>query len=208
MRRNDDHALGVPDHDVAWKNRRVAAADRHIDVDGLVQRQIGRRRGTFVIGRNGQPGDLVRVAEAAVRHDARDASHHEPRHEDRAGRGGARVLLAVDDEDGARRAFLDGLALRMGAVTEHLYGIQVLAGRHVAQRERLADHGAGLRVERMHVLDELPAQPALEEGRGQRRGADGLQLVAGFGFQRTHVSLRLSDGIGSHPRRHPAALEG
>src|SRR5438477_131087 len=92
---------------------RIAAADRHVDVDRLVQREVGRRAGPLVIGGEAQPRDLGRVAEAAVGHHARDATLHQPRHQDRAGRGRTRVLAAVDDQHGAGRAILDRLALRM-----------------------------------------------------------------------------------------------
>ena len=72
----------------------------------------------------------------------------------------------------------------MGAVLEYAQRVQVLARRDVAQREGLAHHRAAGRVQRVHVLDELVAQPALEERRAQRRRADGLEHVAGFGLQR------------------------
>ena len=38
-------AFAVADDDVARKNRHVAAADRHVDVDGLVEGDVGRRGG-------------------------------------------------------------------------------------------------------------------------------------------------------------------
>ena len=80
----------------------VAAADRHVDVERLMQGQVGRRGRAVVVGGNGEPRDLRRVAKAAVGHDAGDAALHQPRDQDRAGRGGARVLAAVDHEHGAR----------------------------------------------------------------------------------------------------------
>src|ERR1700741_2351974 len=53
----------------------------------------------------------------------------------------ARVLAAVDDHDGAGRAFLDRLALRMGAVLEYRDRVEVLARRDSAQRIGLAGMG-------------------------------------------------------------------
>ncbi len=38
---NDDDAVVIPDENAAGKNRDVAAADGHVDVDGFVQREIG-----------------------------------------------------------------------------------------------------------------------------------------------------------------------
>ena len=186
MRRDHHHAFAVADHDVARKHRCVAAADRHVDVERLVQRDVGRRRRAVVIGGDGELGDLGRIAEAAVGDHARRAAHHQARHQDRARRCGARVLAAVDDEHGAGRAVLDGLALRMRAILEHADGVEILARRDVAQREGLADHRLGVRIERMHVLDELIAQAALVERRAQRRRAHGLELVARLRLQLGH----------------------
>ena len=95
-----------------------------------------------MIGGNGELRDLGRVAEAAIGDDARDAALHQPRDQDGAGRGGARILAAVDHQHRAGRAFLDRLALRMGAVLEDAERVEVLARRDVAQREGLADHVA------------------------------------------------------------------
>lgn len=47
----DDDALGIAADDVAREDRRVAAADRLVDGDGLVQGQVGRRTGARVVGR-------------------------------------------------------------------------------------------------------------------------------------------------------------
>src|SRR5438067_831443 len=101
MRRQHDDAFAIADDHVAREYRRVAAADRNVDVDGLVDRQIGRRGRTMVIGRNGELRDLLGVAKAAVRDDARDAALHQPGDEGRACGCGARILPAVDDHDAA-----------------------------------------------------------------------------------------------------------
>ena len=163
--RGDDHdAVAVAQDRVAGKDRRVAAADRHVDVDRLVQGEVGGRAGPLVIGREAQPGDLRRIAEAAVGHHARHAAPHQPRHQDRAGRRRARVLAAVHHQHGAGRTILDRLALRMAAVAEHFQPVQVLARRHVTQGEGRADQHRLDRRQRMHVLDGLVAKAALEQG--------------------------------------------
>ena len=50
MRGDHDDAVAVAEDDVAGKHRRVAAADRHVDLDRLMQRQVGRRARAVVIG--------------------------------------------------------------------------------------------------------------------------------------------------------------
>jgi hypothetical protein len=60
------------------------------------------------------------------------------------------------------------------------------ARRDVAQRERLSDHRQRARIERMDILDHLTMQAALEQGRGERRGADLLELVARLRTELAH----------------------
>jgi hypothetical protein len=72
-----------------------------------------------------------------------------------------RVLSAIDDKHGTGRAILDCLALRMLPVLEHAHRAQVFARRNEAQRERLTHHRPGIRIERVHVLHVLVAQPLL-----------------------------------------------
>ncbi len=139
MRGDHDDAVAVAEDDVAGKHRRVAAADRDVDLDRLMQRQIGRRARAVVIGGEAELGDLGRIAKAAIGDDAGDAALHQPRHQDGAGGGGAGILAAVHHQHRAGRAILDRLALRMGAVAKHVDLVEVLARRHVAQREGLAD---------------------------------------------------------------------
>src|SRR6266704_6243477 len=43
MRGDHDHAVAVAENDIAGKYRRIAAADRTVDLDRLMQREIGRR---------------------------------------------------------------------------------------------------------------------------------------------------------------------
>src|SRR5258707_1773789 len=54
MRGQDHDAVVIADDDVPGPDRRVAAPDRHVELDGLMQRQIGRRRRPMVEGRHGK----------------------------------------------------------------------------------------------------------------------------------------------------------
>src|SRR6185437_12076728 len=127
-------------------------------------------------------GDLRRIAEAAVGVHAGDAAFHQPRHQDRAGRGGARVLAAVHHHYRTGWAVLDRLALRMAAVAEHVELVEVFARRDVTQGEGLADQRRLVGRQRMDVLDRLDAIAALEQGGRHGRRADGAELVAGLGL--------------------------
>ena len=146
MRRDHDHAVAVAENDVAGKHRRVAAADRHVDLDRLMQRQVGRRARAVVIGGKAELCDLGGIAKAAVGDDAGDAALHQPRHQDGAGGRRAGILAAVHHQHRAGRAILDRLALRMGAVAKHVDLVEILARRHVAQRKGLADQGRLIRA--------------------------------------------------------------
>ena len=188
---DDDDAVAIPQNDVAWKHRRIAATDGHVDLDRLMQGEIGRRRRAMVIGGNAEPGDLGGVAKTSIGDDAGDAALHQPRHQDRAGRGRARVLAAVHHQHAACRAILDRLALRMGVIPEHVDGVEILARGHVAEREGLTDHGRLVRTEGVHILHHLDAQAALEQGGGDGGGGDGFELVAGGFAEFGHSMLSL-----------------
>src|SRR4029453_5213648 len=60
VRGDHDDAVAVAEDDIAGKPWRVAAADRDVDLDGLVQREVGRRAGAVVIGREAESRDLGR----------------------------------------------------------------------------------------------------------------------------------------------------
>ena len=210
MGRDDDDALGIADHDIAREDRDIAAADRPIDLDGLMQGQVGRGGRAIVIGREGQFRDLVGIAEAAIGDDAGDAALHQARDEDAAGGSRARVLAAIDHHHRPGRAILDRLALRMGAILEDGKLIQILARRDVAEREGLADHGACAGIERADILDELVAQAALEQGGAERGDGDRAQLLAGFRLETGHAftfsvhGSRRAAGCGEVPAIRPA----
>ena len=57
-----------------------------------------------------------------------------------AARGSLRLSITMHS---ARRALLDRNPLRVVAIPERFDRVQVLAGRHVAQRKSLADHRRG-----------------------------------------------------------------
>ena len=138
--RDHHHALAVADHDVAREYRHAAAADRHVQVDRMMLDQVGRRRAALAIGREGELRDLGRIPQAPVADHAGGAADHHARHQDAAGRRDARVAAAVHHQHAAGRNVLDGLALRVGAVGEHVERVDVLARRNVAQRVGRSDH--------------------------------------------------------------------
>src|SRR5262249_25021177 len=124
---------------------------------------------------------------------------HQPRHQDRAGRGRPSILAAVHHKHCPRRALLDRLALRMRAVAEDVDLVEVLACRHVAQGEGLTGHGRRIGTERMNGLDALDAEAALEQRGRNRRGRDGLELVAGGVAEFCHQASSLSSSLALWP---------
>src|SRR5262245_14367550 len=86
--RNDGDAFTVANDDVAGINRHLAAGDRHVEIDRMVLDQVGRRGWRGVIGGKRQPGDIGRVAKAAVGDYSGDAALPQSRHQDAAGRCG------------------------------------------------------------------------------------------------------------------------
>ena len=56
--RDHHHTFAVADADIAREHRHTAAADRHVEVDGVVLDQIGWRRATLTIGREREFRDL------------------------------------------------------------------------------------------------------------------------------------------------------
>ncbi len=161
---DDDHAFAIPDDDVSRPDGDVAAADRNVDVERLVQRQVRRRGGTAVIGGDVEFADFRAVPEAAVGDDTRDTAHHQPRNQDRARGSRPRILPAIHHHDETGWALLHGRALRVFGILKDRKLVQVLAGRDVSKGKGLADHVLRLRRDRTNVLDELVAQAALEEG--------------------------------------------
>src|SRR6266704_6677979 len=96
------------------------------------------------------------------------AAREEPRHQDRAGAGDARLAAAIDDEHLPLGYGLDRLALRVLAAAERFDRIEILARRDVAQRRRLADHDAAGWMEGAHAFHEDVAEAALQHLRRQR----------------------------------------
>ena len=189
--RDDDHPVRVADDNIARKHRCVTTTDRDVDVDRLMQGDVGRRGRPLMITRHIQAGDFRRVAKPAVGDDAGHATHHQPGHQDTARRGRPSVLAAVHDEHGARRALLHRATLRVVVIPEHGHWVQVLTRRHVAQRVSLPHHAAALRsAQRADILDHLVLQATLVEGAGQGCGADALQFIAGFLTQHRSILNR------------------
>ena len=110
--RDDNDAVIVSDDDVARKDRNFAAADRNVDVDGLVQGQVRGGGWPIVIGRNIGFADGCGVPKAAIRHHAGAAALHQAGDEDVAGACRPCVLAAVHHQHCAGRAILDRFALR------------------------------------------------------------------------------------------------
>ena len=193
--RDHDDAVAITENHVTGKHWRVAAADRNVDLDRLMQGEIGRRARPVMKRREAEPRDLGRVAEAAVGDDAGAAALHQPRHQDRTGRRRARILAAVHHQHRAHGTILDRLALRMRTIAEYLDRVEILPRRHVAQREGLADHGRLIRAQGMHILDHLDAEAALEQRGGNGGGGDGFQLVAGGVAEFGHGYVALSSFV-------------
>src|SRR6516225_2033357 len=181
-----DHrnALVVAHHDVAGIDRHLAARDRHVEVDGVMLDQVGRRRRGGVIGGKGHARDLRRVAQAAVGDEAGCAALPQARDQNPAGGGRRRGAAAVDHEDMAGRAFFHALALRMAAAFEHAQMIEVFPRRNVAQRIGRADHRRPPGVEAMDALDEGVAKATLEQNGGEGGGGHRRQLLPALGAQR------------------------
>ena len=80
----------------------------------------------------------------------------------------------------------------MIGILEYGNGIEVFAGRNVAQRVGGSDHAGAERAHGLHALDHLVAQTALEQDGGKRCRADVAQAVAAFGHA---ASDRLDGGF-------------
>ena len=145
----------------------------------MVLDQVGRGGRRRVIGGKRQPGDIGRVAEAAIGDYSGDAALPQSRHQDAAGRCGGGIAPAVDHEDMPGRALLDALALRVAAVGEHAEMVEVLARRNIAHRIGRPDHARGVRIDRPHALHEGVAEATLEQNRRQRCGRCRRQFAPG-----------------------------
>ena len=117
-----------------------------------------------------------------------------PGDEDAAAVGRAQVAAAVQHEHLTRPDRLDRAPLGVVRVAEDLLAVEVLAGGDAAEGDGLADEAAGVRVERPDAVEELVAQPALEELRRDGGGAGAGEVGEGFG----------GDGVGIGHGRAPA----
>lgn len=80
-----DDPLGVTDHHIPRVDRHIATADRQLHISGMVNDRASRCRWPLVIGGQGEPRDLRRVAKAAVGDHACDPAHHQSGQKDAPG---------------------------------------------------------------------------------------------------------------------------
>src|SRR3984893_15885418 len=118
VRGHDNNSFAIANDHIAGKDRRIAAADRPIDLDRLMQREVGRSRRTVVIRGERKLSQLRRVAKAAVRDDPGAAADHEAGYQDGACGSSTSILAAVDDEHGSHRPLLDRHPLRMVTIAK------------------------------------------------------------------------------------------
>src|SRR3954468_8346318 len=182
-----DDPLLVAHHDVARIDGHLGAADRHLEVHGVVLGEVGQRARALGVDRQLQLRDVRRVAQRPVGHQPAGSAHHEPRGQDPAGRGGAAVAAAVHHQDVAPRDGLDRPALRVVVVLVDVERVEVLPGRDVAQRERLAGHP--VRGQRLEAVQERVGQPAGEQLRGDRGRA---YLLEQLERPWIHVAVRMT----------------
>ena len=185
-RGDDDDAFAVADQHVAREDRRVAAADRLVDVDAP-----GAGSGwSAPTGGCGRRGCRARRSPALSRKPPSVTTPATPRifrraTRMRAGRGRAGILAAVEDQHGAGRAFLDRHALRMRRVAEDAERVQVLPRRDVAHRVGLADHASRFGLSGGTPWIIWPRRPRLKSA-VQRVAVLTLQLRAGLAGRKGH----------------------
>src|SRR5262249_660316 len=80
----------------------------------------------------------------------------------------------------------DCLALGMGPILEYGDRIEILPGRNGTQGIGLAHHPPRARIDRVHILNELVAQAALEQAGREGCDADGLKFFASLLVQAGH----------------------
>src|SRR5215467_3932916 len=168
---HDDHALAIADDHVTGKHGDAAAADRHVQVDSVMNRQIEGRAAPGTEYWKIHRCDRLAVAQSAIGDNAGGAAHLEPREQNTAAGCCAGIAAAIHDQDLTRRHGLDRLALRVLRIFENADHVEVLPRRDVAQGESFADENGSRPAHALHALYEHVAQAALEQLRGQRRGA-------------------------------------
>src|SRR5438093_10177429 len=84
---------------------------------------------------------------------------------------------AIHYHDIARRGDFDGLSLRVLGILERDQLVEILAGRYVSQRERLANQIFAWPTQTPYVHNEDVLEAALEQLRCQRRRAHLAELV-------------------------------
>ena len=176
----DDDAVRVAYQDVAGIDGHAAAGDRGVDLDGVVLDGVQRRGGAGAEDGQRHFGDGAGVSDAAIGDDAGGAAAEQAGHEDVAAAGGPGVAAAIHDQDVARLAGFDGLALGVLGVAEAGHDVDVLTRGDVADGGGGADHVVFVGAEAAHALHEDVAEAALEHLCGERGGADAAQGGQGF----------------------------
>ena len=164
-------AIAIAHHDISGKDRRFTAPDRHIYVDSLVQCQICRGRRPAVKRRDCQTRNVCAVSKSAIRHHASDTAHHQPAHQNAAGRSGPRITPAIHHENSTRRTCLNRFSLRMFGIMKDGKRIQILSRGNVSKGKGDPHHSAFERAERAYPLDGLIAKSALKKRRCDRSRA-------------------------------------
>ena len=187
MTRDHDDALFVADQDVARKDRHAGTADRHIDIDRVMDRQANRGRCSGREDREIHAADLGRIAKRAVAHDADRAALHRAGGEDAAAIGCAQIAPAIHHQHLAGSNRFDGLALRMIRILERADDIEIFPRRNAAQGDRLAHEAGGVRIERSDAVQEGIAKSALKELGRNGCGAGARQIFEHLRIDRVHV---------------------
>src|SRR3954468_2994341 len=103
VRRDYHDTFAVTHQDIAREYGNSAAADRHVEIDGVVLDQVGRCGPALAVGRERESRDLGGVAQATVAHHPGRAADHHAGYQDAACRCHAGVTAAVHHEHAAGR---------------------------------------------------------------------------------------------------------
>src|SRR5580765_5659987 len=190
--RDAHHTLAVAHHDVARHDEHLGAADGHVLVHRHVAHHVGGRGGAERVDGKAELLHRRIVADAPVEDEAGRAAHLQARDEDVPRVRGAGHAAAIHHEDSAALDVLDGVALRIARVGQHLVARAILAGGREAYGDRLARH-ALVRAERPHAVQVHVAEAELEELGAERGRRDLPEPLEGVSPER-----RVRRRSGSH----------
>src|SRR5262249_38375253 len=156
MRWDDDDAVAVADNDVARIDGHTAAADRQIQVAGMMHDRARRRGGPPMVG--GQAGleNALSVAQSAVGNDPCAAASFEPSNIEITRRCRTRIAARIYDQHVAWRAGLHRLALDIHAC-RGAGAVLVLACWDETQGEGDPDYARSVRADRSYIVHEHAA---------------------------------------------------